>query len=161
MRTFLYNTLAVVAGYLAMAIIIFIVFTLAYLIMGPDRAFKPAVYDVSTLWIAISFLVGLSAAILGGKVCRLIARNLTAPKYLIMVVGAWGVLLALMAVSTTAPELGIRAAGEPTAMQAMNVAIQPDWISWSNPFIGMLGAALGSGLLLSRRIEDCGKTTSA
>lgn len=48
------NILAVIAGYFAMAVILFVIFTAAYFGMGADRAFKETSYDVSTLWVAVS-----------------------------------------------------------------------------------------------------------
>ena len=136
-----------VAGYAAMFITIFVTFSLAYLLMGPDRAFKPGTYDVSAIWIVLTIVVGWSAATLGGKVCSVIAHTATAPKILIVLVGVLGaaeLVATLLMQSAAAAE---RLAGEPSMMEAMNVAVQPLWITVVNPIIGVLGTAWGSGIL--------------
>lgn len=40
---------AVILGYLAMFVMVFGSFTVAYLLMGADNAFKPGVYEPSAL----------------------------------------------------------------------------------------------------------------
>ena len=137
---------AAVAGYAAIFITIFVTFTLAYRLMGPDRAFEPDTYDVSLVWVVLTLVVGWSAATLGGKVSQLIARNLTAPKVLIGIVGLLGILQLVMTLMAGQPEAGSRLPGEPSSMQAMSDAVQPLWITIVNPIIGMLGVAYGGGL---------------
>ena len=52
---------AVVLGYLAMALVVFVALSGAYLAVGADGAFRPGVYEVSALWIGISLVVGFGA----------------------------------------------------------------------------------------------------
>ncbi len=56
---------SVILGYLVMVIVVFATFSLAYQAMGVDRAYQPGTYDVSGLWIAVSIVLGILAAILG------------------------------------------------------------------------------------------------
>ena len=69
------NILGVVAGYLAMFVFIFLSFTILYLLLGANGAFEPDTYEVSLVWIIISFVLSLAAALLGGYVCVLISKN--------------------------------------------------------------------------------------
>ena len=154
MNPFFRGAGAVVAGYVAMFITVFVTFSLAYVLMGPDRAFQPDVYDVSTTWIVVTFIVSWSAATLGGKVCHLIARSTTAPKYLIALVGVLGLAQLIGAIMVEPAAPGARVAGEPSMVEAMSTAIQPLWITVVNPIIGMLGTAYGSGLLRKRSAAD-------
>ena len=85
----------VILGYLTMFVFIFVSFTVAYLAMGTEKAFKADSYEVSTLWLISTFGLGLVAAILGGLVCVIIARGSTAVLVLAGLVFVFGVLSAL------------------------------------------------------------------
>ena len=67
--------IGVVAGYVIMALLIFILFTLLYLVIGADGAFQPGNYQASGTWLVLSFILGLIAAVVGGFVCVLIAKD--------------------------------------------------------------------------------------
>ena len=67
--------IAVVVGYIAMALLLFITFTVLYLILGTEGSFKPGSFEVSTIWVICSIIVSFGAAMLGGYVCALIAKN--------------------------------------------------------------------------------------
>ncbi len=70
---------AVILGYVAMAAAVFVTYTLAYLIMGADGAFRPDSYDVSGLWLVASIVLGLIAAVIGGLICVNVAKDARAP----------------------------------------------------------------------------------
>lgn len=59
------NILGVVLGYVAMFAFVFISFTVLYLILGADGSFESGTYEVSIVWVIISFILGLAAAVLG------------------------------------------------------------------------------------------------
>lgn len=147
MHPILKNSLAAVAGYAAIFVTVFVTFSLAYILMGPDRAFQPGTYDVSAIWVVLTILVGWSAATLGGKVCHLIARVTMAPKILMVLVGVLGIVQLVLTLTMDQSAPAERAAGQPEMMDAMNTAIQPLWITVINPIIGVLGVAYGGGLL--------------
>ena len=69
------NILGVVLGYVPMFAFVFITFTILYIILGADGAFESGTYEVSIIWIIISFILGLVAALLGGYLCVLISKN--------------------------------------------------------------------------------------
>ena len=56
-------TVAVTVSYIIMFVLAFIAFAGAYLIVGPDVAFKTGIYEASTNWIAIAFVIQLVIAI--------------------------------------------------------------------------------------------------
>jgi hypothetical protein len=130
-----------------MALLIFLTFSAAYLLMGADSAFKPAAYEVSGFWVAVSFVLGLIAAVAGGYVCASVAGGNRAPLALAVLVLVVGLLAAI-------PELrgandgGARAArtGEVSNIEAMQNAVQPVWLALLNPFIGAAGILLGARL---------------
>lgn len=147
MHPILKNSLSALAGYAATVVTIFVTFSLAFVLMGPDRAFQPGTYDVSAIWVVLTILVGWSAATLGGKVCHLIARKTMGPKILMVLVGVLGIVQLVLTLTMDQSAPAERAAGQPEMMDAMNTAIQPVWITVINPIIGVLGVAYGSGLL--------------
>ncbi|MBL8187143.1 MAG: hypothetical protein JNK38_04005 [Acidobacteria bacterium] len=133
----------VVVGYIVMFILLFVIFSLAYLVLGANGSFKPGTYDVSTLWLAISVIVGLVAAIVGGFICSLIAPNSKAPLALVGLVLVLGLLGAIPALKGNDPRPNIRDASVGN-LEAMMNARQPAWIALLNPLIGAVGVMLGS-----------------
>ena len=134
----------VVVGYLVMFAIVFVTFSIAFVSMGTDKAFKPGSYDVSGLWIAVSFVLGLVAAIVGGLVCALIAPGTKAPVALAALVLVLGLLMAVP-VLTAKTEPKVRT-GKVGNMEAMQNAAQPAWIALLNPVVGAVGALAGAQL---------------
>jgi hypothetical protein len=133
----------VLGGYVTMFMLVFITFTIAYLAMGADGAFKPGSYEVTTLWIVATIALGLIAAIVGGIVCSAIAKNSKAVLALAGLVLVLGLLSAVPALTTSsASETKVRA-GDVGNMEAMMNAKQPAWIALLNPLIGVAGVMIG------------------
>jgi len=132
---------AVVLGYLAMAVLLFVIFTIAYVAMGTERAFQAGTYDVSTLWLALSIVVGFAAAVVGGQVATRIGGE-RAVRSLLVVVVLLGLATAVMGMMTPPRDPGPRA-GDVPVMQAMNVADSPAWVEWANIVIGAAGTLIG------------------
>ncbi|MBX3115037.1 MAG: hypothetical protein KF836_10770 [Fimbriimonadaceae bacterium] len=137
--------LAVVAGYLTMAIIVFALLTVAYLALGVDGAFMPGTYEVSMPWIIIMLIVGIGAAWLGGWVCRKISDNTNTVKIL---AGVFFFLAGLSAIwsFTMVIHTDLRPA-DVSAMDAMAKAITPKWVTMTNVVIGTVGVLIGGKAL--------------
>ena len=138
------SILAVVAGYAALALAIFVTFTLLYLVLGADRSFEPGSYDASTLWVMLSFPLGVAASVVAGYVCAAIARGGRAPRVLAGVVLVLGLLFAIPVLRAT--DAAPARAGDVPNMEAMQQARQPKWVALVNPFIGAVGVLVGAGL---------------
>jgi hypothetical protein len=133
----------VLGGYVTMFMLVFITFTIAYLAMGAEGAFKPGSYEVTTLWLVVSIALGLIAATVGGVVCLAIAKNHKAVLALAGLVLVLGLLSAVPALTTSsASETKVRA-GDVGNMEAMMNAKQPAWIALLNPLIGVAGVMIG------------------
>jgi xanthosine utilization system XapX-like protein len=146
--------LAVIVGYLAMALLVFSTFSLAYLLMGADGAFRPGTYDVTPLWLVVSFVLSFIAAVVGGWVCATIARNWKAPTGFAAVVFILGLLVAvsvLMASDDARPQVREGNVGNIAAMQN---AKQPAWVALMNALIGPAGILLGARLKEGVRTEE-------
>lgn len=143
------SILAVIAGYLVMAIAIAVIFTVVYIVMGADGAFKPGSYEVSGTWIAMSFVVGALAALGGGFVCALIAKSMGAPKVLAGLALVLGLAEAGWIATHPKPDPGPRT-GDVSNVEAMSRAQTPTWIACLTALIG--GAAAFAGAKL--KIKD-------
>ncbi len=137
--------LAVIVGYLVIALLVFATFSLAYLLMGADGAFRPGTYDVTTLWLVVSFVFSFIAAIVGGWVCATIARRSKAPKVFAVVVFVLGLRLALSVLMASEPRLQVRE-GNIGNIAAMQNAKQPAWVALMNALIASAGILLGARL---------------
>ena len=137
------TVLAVIVGYFVMAMFLFVTFSGLYLAIGADGAFQPGTYEVSGLWLVVSFGLSLVAAIFGGMACARVAGNASAAKALAAVVFVAGVGLAWPALNpATDTRLAVRTADVPN-LEAMKNARQPSWVALSLPLVGAIGALIG------------------
>lgn len=142
---------AVVAGYVVVFILVFSMFTAAFLALGPSASYQPGTYDVSMLWIVISTVLGFVAAVGGGFVASQIDRTGRGVTGLAGFMFIAGILLAVSALMMPNP-----AANEPrpdnvSNLEAMAKSQTPHWINFVNPFIGAAGALVGGRLRKSRQ----------
>jgi len=146
------KVLAVIAGYIAMALVVFISLTVAYLALGAGGSFQPGTYAPSTIWLVVMFILGLIAAIVGGAVCRLIGRTEGAVSALILVILALGALQVAFAAMAPAPapEDLVRT-GDVSTIEAMQKAQTPMWTMIANPILGAVGAYVGGRVLVKGR----------
>ncbi len=134
------NILAAVAGYIAMAAVLFALFSLLWLTVGPSRAFEPGSWDVPGNWALVQLVLGLAGAYIGGRVCARVAHDARGATILIGLVIVLGVVNALMAPETAA---GPRP-DDVSMMEATAGALQPAWFNWLNPLIGAVGVWFGT-----------------
>jgi hypothetical protein len=125
--------------------VVFVLMWVAYALFGASGSFQPGSWDVSGLWIVVTVVVGLGAAIAGGFVCALIARDPRGPKWLVAVVVALGILFAIPVLTGA----GAAATGGPRPedvpmFEAMMNAIQPVWVALLNPLLGAVGVLVGA-----------------
>ena len=138
------NILGVVVGYVAIFAFIFLTFTILYLTLGENNSFEPETFDVSLLWIILSFILGLIAAILGGYICVLIAKDQKPAMVLAGFVLVLGIAMSIPALSISNEEVQeIRKANVPN-MEAMQKAKQPIFLLLLNPLVGALGVLAGA-----------------
>jgi hypothetical protein len=141
---------AVVLGYVVMAAVVFATFTAAYLAMGADGAFKAGTYDVTPLWLAVSLVLSLIAALLGGLVCARVARRGKASIALAGLVLVLGLITAFATMGKPKELLPAVRTGDVRNMEAMKNAKEPHWLLLLNPFVGVFGVLAGSRLKKDR-----------
>ncbi len=94
----------------------------------------------SGTWIAVTFVLGLIAAVLGGFVCARIAPR---PRPLYALIGLVVVLGLIGAVGTMFAEDPGPRSGDLDNLEAMMSAVTPLWVAFVNPVIGVIGVLLG------------------
>lgn len=136
---------SVVAGYVVMFAVVFLLMTAAWMVLGADGAFQPGNWDVTGTWALLSVGVGLVAAVGGGYLCATIARDPRGPLWLIGVTLILGIVLAIPVLTggdaTATPRPDDLSMGD-----AMTNAVQPAWTALLNPIIGAVGVWLGARL---------------
>jgi len=140
------NILGVVLGYVAMFAFVFITFTILYFILGADGSFESGTYEVSLIWIIMSFILGLAAALLGGYLCIVISKNQKAALVLAGLVLVLGIIMAIPALNDSSNEVQEMRNADVPNMEAMQKAKQPPIVLLLNPIIGALGVFAGSKL---------------
>ena len=137
---------SVVLGYVAMAVVVFVCMSVAYLLLGTEGSFRAGSYEVSGAWLVVTLVVGLGAAILGGFVCAAIAKTARPTRVLAAVVLVLGLAMAMPALTDSDPGDERVREGEVAMFDAMQEARQPNWVMLLNPLIGAIGVLVGAGL---------------
>ena len=134
--------LAVVAGYLTTAIAVAALTLGLFVLLGPDRAFQPGTYEVTTVWVIACFAASLIAAMIGGFVCSRISGP-GALKVLAALLVVLGILLALPALDpANDPRPLVRPPDTPRLIALTN-SRQPPWAAMTFPFVGAIGVLIG------------------
>ena len=140
------SIIAVIAGYVAMFVLVFVTFTCVFLLMGTEWSFKPNSFEASNRWIAMSLVANLVIGIIGGFICALIAKGGKAPMALAIVVFALGMLLAIPSVMAHKAGVGEVRTGNVSQIEAMTKANEPLWVPFTFPIIGAIGVLIGGKL---------------
>lgn len=142
---------AIVLGYIVMAVCVMAIFAAAYPMLGVDRLFEPGTYEAASGWIALSFAIGLVAAMIGGNVCARIAPASSASVWLAGIVLVLGGLMAIPVIRSDDPSRGGVRPPTITMDDAMTNARQPVWVALLNPLVGAFGVLVGAGTRAIRR----------
>jgi hypothetical protein len=138
--------IAVIVGYVTMFVLVSLMITSMFLLMGTEWSFKPGSFEASNGWIAMSLVANLIIAIIGGFVCALIAKGGKAPLVLAVVVFALGLAFAVPAVVAHRASTNLVRTGTVTLTEAMQKAREPLWVPFSVPIIGAVGVLVGRKL---------------
>jgi len=135
--------LGAIVGYIAMFICMFVAFTGFYLGMGADNAFTPGSYQLSILWIILSFVVVFICASIGGFVASLIGGR-GAAKIMAGIIAVLNLMIIAYVAMTGFPNEA-RTADVPN-MVAMSKAQTPLWAVLIQMLVGIASALVGAGL---------------
>jgi len=145
-----------------MAIIVILSLGGIYFAMGSERAFEPGTYQITTLWLVSMFAVGLLAALIGGLACAKVSKHSKhAVIGLMLLVFILGVSMAFGKLKASDPETPTVREPGTSMMDAMKLAKEPVWVSFTHPIIGVLGIMLGAMIVCPCRKGDCELPTAA
>lgn len=147
------NIVGFVAGYIAIGVVVMGGFVAGPLLLGIDRVIAPGTYQATPLWLWIALAIGLVGAIVGGAVCRAIARSRT-PAYVLMAL----VLVVGLAMAVRGKAASEDVAPRPEGLSAMDVLRQaqehgrePLFTKITNPLAGALGVLVGAHVVDRRK----------
>ena len=133
----------VIAGYVAMMALIFVLATAAWFVVGAHGAFVPGSWRTTGLWIAISAICALVAAAPASRLTAIIAQgDRRALQGLVILIVVLGLVFAVPVLTRTDGTI----AGRPDIVSmgdAMSKAAQPGWLALLLPLLGAMGAVLG------------------
>jgi|GEM_PF-6255739 hypothetical protein len=132
--------LAVIVGYLALLLAMFLILTVVWFVLGPDRAHRPGTFELSHAFAASMVVSALLAGLVGGVVARRIAPNSTAPLILAAIFLVVGLAGSAPSWQSPAP---VERPTTFTMVDAMNNAPPPLWSALLSPLAGFLGILVG------------------
>ena len=144
--------LGVIVGYIVMAGAVLGSVAAAWMVLGPDKAYKPGLWEVSTIWMITLSVAGLIAAMIGGAVCAAIAAKRS--KAAMVLAGLVLVLgLAEAGYKLAKPQEDIPTVREDnvTMFDAEQHSKQPMVMLLGNPVIGLVGVLIGARLVGRKR----------
>ena len=137
------SVLATVAGYVTIAVTVFVSLSAAYLVLGPEFVFQEGSSQATIKWTMVSLLSGFLAALGGGFIAGRVGRDAQAFLALIAVVLVLGVVSATYAM-VARPDVVVEIDTSLWGfMEAAGGAAQPVWYDFLIPLIGALGVLWG------------------
>ena len=143
------NLIAGAVGWLVMVAAMVVLFSVAYLAMGTEGAFKVGSLQVSGAWMALNLFIGLGAALLGGLTCERIANTDFGIKVLVGVILVLGIFQLIQHSFLGAAPETLERVGEVSVWDAGLVAVVPGWAYWINPLVHVAGVLIGRRLAKS------------
>lgn len=135
------SILAIIAGYIAMMIVVSAIFTGVYFVLGVERIFQSDSYEVSALWQVLSAAIGLGGGILGGYVCVAISQSKRTCELFAGIVLIILVLFCLPKMRDPNPHVR---AGDVSFVDAMRLTQMPIWMHLLNPVLAAAGVLWGA-----------------
>jgi len=131
-------------GCVVMLVIVSVVFSVAYNILGTERVFRAGSFEITRLWMAVTTVLGLAAAVLAGWTAVIIGRGVRAGGLLAIVVVVLGIVLALPTLN--APRTHDVRTGNLIIIEAMLRSQWPAVVTVLSPVIMGIGVMLGARL---------------
>lgn len=124
----------VLGGYLAMAVLVMVLLSLLYLVLGPEPTFHPGGTEVTTLQLWLALGTHALAAGVGGRIAIAVAQRTEAVMALSGAVLVLGLIAAFSNAGLPPPEpVNL---DELSVLEVVRHARQPEWYAWILPFLG-------------------------
>lgn len=140
------TVIAVIVSYVLIFGLISVTFIAVFLIMGVEWSFKPGSFEASNAWNVTALIASFLVAVVGGFVCRLIAKAGKGPRALAVVVFVLGLIFAIPTLFANQANANQVRSPNLSPMEAMTRATQPAWVPFTFPVLGAAGVLLGGRL---------------
>lgn len=129
----------VILGFIAT--LTFTVLTLSgvFFTLGSDRTFQAGSFEATPLWLIAHLVVGFIAALIGGKVCAIIATK----RGPVMALAVLMLILGLASAFSVPENRPTVRAGDVTLNEAIVNAREPSWLVFLLPLISAAGVLVG------------------
>jgi len=134
--------LAVIFGYLCMALLVMAGFAVGFL--KPELAFHAGTPSIRPGWLAYTLVLSLGAALAGGWVCRRLARARGPVIALAGLALAIGIGSAVHNAGRPAPTVSAEELAAMAPAEQLQHARQPDWYAFTLPALAASGILLGA-----------------
>jgi hypothetical protein len=129
-----------------MILVAFAAYTAAYFGLGADRAFEPATYALSGLWIGLVIVITFIAGLMGGLTCAAISKSRTTGLVLALIVFLLSLVFELPNIMQD--RTPVARTGEVSNLEVMEKGQPPVWLCILIPFLG--GAAVLMGTRMNK-----------
>lgn len=138
----------VIVGFMVMSILIAAFFFVVPTMVGWEKVFQPGKFWTTEWWNWSTLAWGIVAALLGGLLCRLIARGSRAGVVLAVLVLGFGLIGAVGNMQKPDPPARDVSFNGMSFMQIMqtigNQGKEPVWYSFAKNFVGAAGVLIGN-----------------
>lgn len=135
------SILSVVVGYMTLALLIMAGFSVGF--ARPDLAFKLGTLNATAGWLIYTTLLSFVTAIIGGWVCRRIARSSRPAQVFAALVFFIGIASAIQNNAKPVPTLTADELNAMPQMERMQHTRQPDWFAFTIPVLAAAGILIG------------------
>lgn len=137
------SILAVIVSYAVMFVFFMAVFAGCYFALGSERVFQTDSYEVSTLWIAVTFVLSFLGSMLGGFICAAISKSKRTCQVFAFIVFFVSLLACIPAMKRSPDAPNVRA-GEVANFEALKLEVSPMWVHLVTPVLAAAGVLLGA-----------------
>ncbi len=138
----------VIVGFLVMSVLIAAFFFVCPTVLGWEKVFQPGTYWTTTWWNWSTLAWGFVAALIGGCLCRLIARGPRAGVVLAALLLVFGLIGGVMNIRKANPPARDVSFDGMSFMQVMEKvgteAKEPNWYGFAKNVVGAAGILLGN-----------------
>jgi hypothetical protein len=143
------SILAIIVSYIVMFAVFMAIFTGLYFALGVERVFQSDSYEVSTLWIVLTLVIGFLVSIFSGWLCAAISKSWRTCQVFALIVFLLALMQCFSALKRNPDAPNVRA-GEVQMFEAMKLAVTPLWLHFVNPIL------MGAGVLIGARMKRRG-----
>ena len=138
----------IIVGFIVMVILVMATFGITIAALGIEKTVQPGSYWTTNTFNIIVLIGGFIAAIIGGLVCGMIARNSMAAFALVAILLATGIGSVIADMNRPDPPARTAPA---TLEDISRYGKEPMWFAFSKIVFGAVGVLIGSSMVKKRR----------